>query len=175
MILAAILCLCGAGVMALTDEYWMQQALGLARLAERENEVPVGAVVVKNNVIIGRGFNQPIGLHDPSAHAEIQALRDAARYEKNYRLIGARLYVTLEPCIMCAGAIIHSRIDHLFFGATEPKAGAVVSRTRQLDEQYVNHRVGYTGGLCATECSTVISDFFARRRQEKAQQKREPL
>ena len=148
------------------DDYWMQQALLLAQQAEQLNEVPVGAIVVKGNDIIGRGFNQPIQLSDPTAHAEIQALRDAATTIGNYRLVGARLYVTLEPCVMCAGAIVHSRIDEVIFGASEPKAGAVVSQSQQFDASYLNHQVRYRGGVCARECSDIVSQFFARRRNE---------
>ena len=150
-----------------SHEYWMQQALALADEADSHNEVPVGAIVVRDRQIIGRGFNQPIGLKDPSAHAEIQALRDAAKYEGNYRLTGAHLYVTIEPCIMCAGAIVHSRIQQLVFGATEPKAGAIVSQSRQLDAAYVNHRTTYVGGVCAELCAAKMSDFFTRRRMKK--------
>ena len=112
------------------DYYWMQQALLLAQQAADMDEIPVGAVVVKDNEIIGRGFNQPISLCDPTAHAEIQALRHAANHIGNYRLNGATLYVTLEPCGMCAGAIVHSRIARLVYGATEPKAGVIVSQTQ---------------------------------------------
>ena len=149
------------------DYYWMQQALLLAQQAADMDEIPVGAVVVKDNEIIGRGFNQPISLCDPTAHAEIQALRNAANHIGNYRLNGAVLYVTLEPCGMCAGAIVHSRITRLVYGATEPKAGVIVSQTQQLDKAYLNHKVLYQGGVCAEECSEIISGFFSRRRAEK--------
>jgi tRNA(adenine34) deaminase len=150
-----------------TDVYWMQKALALAEQAGQCDEVPVGAIVVKDQEIIGQGFNRPIGLHDPTAHAEIQALRDAAQRVGNYRLIDTTLYVTIEPCSMGAGAIVHSRIARLVFGATEPKAGAVVSQTQQLDGQHLNHKVVYEGGVCAEACSQVVSAFFARRRAEK--------
>jgi tRNA(adenine34) deaminase len=145
----------------------MQKALALAEKAGQCDEVPVGAIVVKNKKIIGQGFNQPIGSHDPTAHAEIQALRDAAKAVGNYRLVDTTLYVTIEPCSMCAGAMIHSRIARLVFGATEPKAGAVVSQTQQLDGQHLNHKIVYEGGVCADECSHIVSAFFTRRRAEK--------
>lgn len=152
-----------------SDEYWMRQALVLAQQAADNNEVPVGAVVVKDNEIIGRGCNQPISSCDPTAHAEIQALRDAANNINNYRLNDATLYVTLEPCGMCAGAMIHSRIERVVYGALEPKAGVVVSQAQQFDQPYLNHKVAYTGGICANDCSQIISHFFARRRKEKAE------
>ncbi len=150
-----------------SDEYWMQEAMALARHAATQNEVPVGAIVVKDNTIIGKGYNQPISLSDPTAHAEIQALRDAAQYLNNYRVTDSTLYVTIEPCAMCTGAIVHSRISRLVFGATEPKAGAVISQTQQLDGEHLNHKVEYMGGVCDKECSQMLSEFFARRRQEK--------
>ena len=153
------------------DHYWMQKALLLAQQAADANEIPVGAVVVKDNEMIGSGFNQPISLCDPTAHAEIQALRNAANHIGNYRLNGAVLYVTLEPCGMCAGAIVHSRITRLVYGATEPKAGVIVSKSQQLDKDYLNHKVLYQGGVCADACSAVISAFFARRRAEKVKEK----
>lgn len=155
----------------MNDEYWMQKALQLAEQAGQCNEVPVGAIVVKDQTIIGQGFNQPISLHDPTAHAEIQALRDAAKTVGNYRVVNATLYVTIEPCPMCAGAIVHSRISRLVFGATEPKSGAVVSQTQQLDGEHLNHKVDYTGGVCSDACAAVVSQFFARRRAEKNAQK----
>ena len=153
------------------DRYWMQQALDLAKRAEALNEVPVGAIVVKDNAIVGQGFNQMITSCDPTAHAEILALRDAANTLDNYRLTDCTLYVTLEPCTMCVGAMVHSRIMRLVFGATETKAGAVVSQAQQLDAEYMNHRVVYTGGVCADESSSLLSGFFARRRQEKQREK----
>ena len=152
----------------MNDEYWMQQAIMLAETAAEHNEVPVGAIVVKDDELIGRGFNQPIMLNDPSAHAEMQALRDAAKTMSNYRLIDCTMYVTLEPCAMCAGAIVHSRIKRLVFGATEPKAGAIVSQAKHLDASYLNHKTRHEGGVCADQCSQIISDFFVRRRKEKA-------
>jgi len=154
-----------------SDKYWMWQALMLAQQAADNNEVPVGAVVVRNNEIIGRGRNQAIGACDPTAHAEIQALRDAANNINNYRLNGSTLYVTLEPCGMCAGAMIHSRIQRVVYGASEPKAGAVISQMQQFDQPYLNHQVAHAGGVCAAECSQIISHFFARRRQEKLEKR----
>lgn len=148
------------------DQYWMQQALALASKAEALDEVPVGAVVVLDGEIIGEGWNRPISGHDPTAHAEIMALRDAALALQNYRLPGATLYVTIEPCTMCAGAIVHSRIERLVFAATEPKAGAVVSRSQVFDSESINHQVQYLGGVCAAAASDLIQAFFKRRRAE---------
>nr|WP_246124957.1 tRNA adenosine(34) deaminase TadA [Exilibacterium tricleocarpae] len=142
----------------------MQQALALAERAAALGEVPVGALVVQGDRVVGRGWNQPISACDPSAHAEIVALRDAARHLENYRLPGCRLYVTIEPCGMCAGALVHARIEKLWFGALEPKAGAVVSNQGALDAAYLNHRVAYEGGLCAEACSKLIREFFQTRR-----------
>ncbi|GAA4652842.1 tRNA adenosine(34) deaminase TadA [Kistimonas scapharcae] len=154
-----------------TDQHWMQQALRLARLGAALNEVPVGAIVVHENRIVGRGYNSPISRVDPVAHAEIQALRDAAVTLNNYRLVDCDLYVTLEPCTMCAGAIVHSRIRRLVYGATEPKAGAVASQAELLDMPWLNHVVAVTGGVLEGECSQLLSDFFRRRRLEKKQAK----
>ena len=154
-----------------TDQHWMQEALRLARLGAALNEVPVGAIVVHENRIVGRGYNSPISRVDPVAHAEIQALRDAAVTLNNYRLVDCDLYVTLEPCTMCAGAIVHSRIRRLVYGATEPKAGAVVSQAKLLDMPWLNHVVAVTGGVLERECSQLLSDFFRRRRLEKKQAK----
>lgn len=153
------------------DQYWMRQALELAAQADERNEVPVGAIVVLDDQVIGRGFNIPISGCDPSAHAEIQALRDAASHLENYRLVDATLYVTIEPCSMCAGAIVHSRIKRVVYGALEPKAGVAISQTHFFEEAWLNHRVEVQGGVLAEECSSKISDFFARRRDEKRQAK----
>ena len=147
-----------------SDDYWMQQALSLAKQAQAAGEVPVGSLVVLNNKVIGCGFNQPIGLVDPTGHAEIQALRQAAKHLQNYRLVGATLYVTLEPCDMCAGALVHARIKRLVFGAKQLRSGAVVSQNRLLDMAYLNHRVDYLGGVCEAQCLLLIQDFFAERR-----------
>lgn len=147
------------------DDHWMQQALLLAKQAGSVGEVPVGAVVVLENRVLGCGFNQPIGLADPTGHAEIQALRQAARRFQNYRLVGATLYVTLEPCAMCAGALVHARIKRLVFGAKQQRSGAVVSQSRLLDMDYLNHRVEYMGGVCEQQCAALLRAFFAGRRK----------
>lgn len=151
------------------DIRWMQYAQTLAAKAEALGEVPVGAVIVKDDVVVGEGWNQPITGNDPTAHAEILALRDAARCRDNYRLPGCTLYVTIEPCTMCAGAIVHARIERVVFGALEPKAGAVVSNGCLFEAEHLNHRVTYTGEVCGDACSAQISAFFkARREQQKA-------
>jgi tRNA(adenine34) deaminase len=138
-----------------SDEYWMGEALNLALQADRANEVPVGALVIKADMVIGAGFNQPISSVDPSAHAEIVALRTAAKKLDNYRLIDSTLYVTVEPCAMCAGAIIHSRVSRVVFGAAEPKAGAVCSHLQLFDQPQMNHRVKWQGGVLADDASTL--------------------
>lgn len=147
------------------DVYWMLQALQLARQAEQLGEVPVGAVLVKDGEILGQGFNAPISSSDPTLHAEIAAIRDAAKHVQNYRLVDTTLYVTLEPCAMCAGAIVHARIARVVFGAREPKAGAVCSQHQFFDEAYLNHRPGLTAGVLAEECGKILSDFFRQRRR----------
>ena len=129
-------------------------------------EVPVGAIVVKDSVVIGHGFNAPIGLHDPSAHAEIQALRDAAKNLGNYRLVGCTLYVTIEPCAMCAGAIQHARVARLVFGASDPKTGACGSVVNLMNEPKLNQHTEVIGGVMAEECGAVLSQFFASRRKK---------
>jgi len=146
------------------SEEWMQVALALAGEAGRHDEVPVGAVVVRENRIIGRGFNQPISGHDPTAHAEIMALRDAAQTLGNYRLPGCTLVVTVEPCTMCAGALVHARIEQLIFGAREPRAGAVCSSSRVLDNPGLNHKVTVIEGVLEKECKALMSAFFQERR-----------
>ena len=146
------------------DSHWMQHALHLAEQAAEQDEVPVGAVVVLNEEAIGEGWNQPISSCDPTAHAEIIALRDAAQRIGNYRLTGATLYVTLEPCLMCAGAMIHARIGRLVFGASDPKRGAVNSTTHAFETQGLNHRVTFTGGVMASACAARLHDFFRARR-----------
>lgn len=146
------------------SEEWMQVALGLAEEAARHDEVPVGAVVVRENQIIGRGYNQPISGHDPTAHAEIMALRDAAQTLGNYRLPGCTLVVTVEPCTMCAGALVHARIEQLIFGAREPRAGAVRSSSRVLDNPGLNHKVTVIEGVLEKECKALMSAFFQERR-----------
>ncbi len=153
------------------DQLYMQQALELAQRAAELGEVPVGALVVLDGEVIGEGWNRPISGHDPTAHAEIMALREAADRVGNYRLVGASLYVTIEPCTMCAGAIVHARIERVVFGTTEPKAGALVSNQQLFDQPWLNHHPVYEGGLMADECAAVISDFFKRRREEQKRQK----
>ena len=153
------------------DEYWMRRAISLAQQADTFNEVPVGAVVVRDGALLGEGFNQPISSCDPSAHAEILALRQAALAADNYRLPGATLYVSIEPCAMCAGAIVHSRIERVVFAAEEPKAGAVCSHLQLFDQPQLNHRVQWQGGVLAEEATAVMQAFFSRRRAEKKQQR----
>ncbi len=148
----------------MNDELWMAEALALARTAGAAGEVPVGAVVVLDGQVIGRGFNQPIGRHDPTAHAEVVALRDAATRQGNYRLPGATLYVTLEPCMMCAGAIMHARLARVVFGATDPKTGVAGSVLDLFAEARLNHHAVITGGVHAEECGQLLSSFFAARR-----------
>lgn len=148
-----------------TFQHFMQESLALAFEAASQDEVPVGAVVVSpEGVIVGRGYNQPITRHDPSAHAEIMALRDAALRTRNYRLPGHTLVVTLEPCVMCAGAMLHARISHLVFGAHDPKTGACGSVVNLFDEPRLNHHAGVTGGVMAEECAVLLRSFFAARR-----------
>lgn len=149
----------------------MEYAISLAAKAETLGEVPVGAVIVNGGIILGEGFNQPITACDPTAHAEIIALRQAAHHIQNYRLIDSTIYVTLEPCTMCVGALVHARIARLVFGTTEPKAGAVVSKSQLLDNDYFNHRVEYSSGLLATQCQHQLSNFFAMRREQKRKEK----
>ncbi len=142
----------------------MRLALELAERAKAAGEVPVGAVVVRDGEVIARGYNQPIGLHDPTAHAEIAALRAAADALGNYRLPGCTLYVTLEPCVMCAGAMMHARLSRVVFGASDPKTGACGSVLNLFAEQKLNHHTEVTGGVLAGECGTMLSAFFAERR-----------
>lgn len=150
-----------------SHEYWMTHALQLARRAWQEGEVPVGAVLVHNNQVIGEGWNRPIGKHDPTAHAEIMALRQGGMVLQNYRLLDATLYVTLEPCVMCAGAMVHSRIGTLVFGARDEKTGAVGSLMDVLNHPGMNHRIAVIEGILASDCSGMLSDFFRMRRKEK--------
>lgn len=147
------------------DQLFMQQALQLAQQAAIAGEVPVGAIVVKDGVIIGRGGNAPIDSHDPTAHAEINAIRQAAQQLGNYRLVGCTLYVTLEPCAMCAGAIQHSRIARLVYGASDPKTGACGSVIDLMAEAKLNHHTAVTGGVLASECGHMLSTFFKARRK----------
>ncbi len=149
------------------DQAMMQQALQLAQQAAAAGEVPVGAIVVKDGQIIGRGSNAPIRLHDPSAHAEILAMRAAAQHLGNYRLVGCTLYVTLEPCVMCTGAIQHARIARLVFGASDPKTGACGSVINLMNESKLNHHTSITRGILAETCGEQLSQFFAQRRLAK--------
>lgn len=146
-------------------EYWMEQAIALAEQAGALGEVPVGALVVSaQGELLGAGFNQPIRSHDPSAHAEVMALRDAAGRMANYRLPGCQLYVTIEPCTMCVGALIHARIARVIYGAPEPRFGAVESGRRLLDEGDFNHRLQSLGGILAPRCAELMRNFFKDRR-----------
>ena len=147
-----------------TDDYWMQQALELAAKGEAAGEVPVGAVVVLDGEVIGAGWNQPIGAHDPTAHAEVMALRDAGRRLGNYRLTGSTLYVTLEPCLMCTGAMVHARVARLVFGASDPKRGAVESTCAALQMPGLNHHMEVTGGILKAVCAERLQAFFRAKR-----------
>jgi len=148
-----------------TVEIFMREALGLAQEAAAAGEVPVGAVLVSAGQVIGRGFNQPISGHDPTAHAEIVALRNAAQHIGNYRLADCELYVTLEPCVMCAGAIMHARIARLFYGAPDPKTGACGSVADLFAESRLNHHTVVTGGILADDAAQLLQQFFAARRR----------
>jgi tRNA(adenine34) deaminase len=146
------------------DEFYMREALSMARSSECLGEVPVGAIVVRDGVIVGRGFNSPIGDSDPTAHAEINALRDAARTLGNYRLPGCELFVSLEPCAMCAGAIMHARLARVVYGARDPKTGVHGSVVDLFAIERLNHHTEVVGGVLAEECGQLLSDFFAARR-----------
>ena len=146
------------------DRQFMQQALEQAGLAALAGEVPVGAVIVRNGEVIARAFNQPITKHDPSAHAEMLALRQAALSEENYRLPGTTLYVTLEPCIMCAGAMLHARVNRIVYGAADPKTGAAGSVLDVFSSKQINHQTVVEGGVMAQECGQLLRDFFKERR-----------
>lgn len=150
----------------MTDEDYMTAALLLAKEAGYSGEVPVGAIVVKDGEVIGSGHNAPIGRHDPTAHAEIQAMREAAKTLGNYRLVGCTLYVTLEPCAMCTGAIQHARIGRLVYGASDPKTGACGSVVNLMAEPRLNHHTQVTGGVLAEECGSLLSQFFVERRRK---------
>jgi tRNA(Arg) A34 adenosine deaminase TadA len=150
----------------LDDKTFIKRALSLAHSAAEQGEVPVGAIITMGNSIIAEGRNSPISSHDPTAHAEIIALRKAARKIGNYRLPGATIYVTLEPCIMCMGAIIHSRLERVVFGAFDPKTGAAGSRYSIGSDGLLNHHLKITGGICETECSALLKTFFKRRRKK---------
>jgi tRNA(adenine34) deaminase len=157
------------------DRYWMQRALTLAQRAAETGEVPVGAVVVLDNEAFGEGWNQSINACDSTAHAEVVALRAAATRLRNYRLVGSTLYVTLEPCAMCAGAIVHARVARVVFGALDPRAGASGSVFNLLQSPFLNHRAEVTGGVLAEECGTLLRDFFRARRAKAAADATAPL
>lgn len=153
------------------EQFWMQHALQLAEKAELQGEVPVGAVIVKDEQIVGEGWNQPITLNDPSAHAEIMAIRDAGHRLDNYRLTDCTLYVTLEPCAMCTGAMVHSRVARLVFGATDPRTGAAGSVFQLADNIHLNHRMMVTSGILAEQSAAMLQRFFRRRRAEQKAKK----
>lgn len=153
--------------MDMNDEKFMRLALELAQQAALVGEVPVGAIIVKDGEIIGRGSNAPIAKHDPTAHAEILALRDAAHRIGNYRLVGCDLYVTLEPCLMCVGAMLHARISRVIFGASDPKTGAAGSVLNVFEEKRLNHHAELVGGVLAAECGALLSQFFTARRVQQ--------
>lgn len=150
-----------------TDEYWMRYALQLAQRAREQGEVPVGAVLVQGDKVIGEGWNRPIGQCDPTAHAEIMALRQGGKVLDNYRLLDTTLYVTLEPCVMCAGAMVHSRITRLVYGAKDVKTGAAGSLLDVLGHPGMNHQIEIACGVLAEECAGMLSDFFRMRREQK--------
>jgi tRNA(adenine34) deaminase len=152
-----------------TDEFYMAKALQLAEQAGAIGEVPVGAILVKDGEIVGEGFNQPISGCDPTAHAEIVAMRNAAKNLNNYRLSDCDLYVTIEPCTMCVGAMVHGRIRRVLFGALEPRAGALQSQLQLMDQSHYNHSIEWQGGVLAQECGDLISSFFRRKRESKSQ------
>ena len=148
-----------------SDEKWMQIALHEANLAMNENEIPVGAVLVKNGKLISQSHNQSIRKNDPTAHAEIQLLRKAGEQQKNYRLIGSSLYVTLEPCAMCFGAMVHARIERIVFGASDPKTGVCGSCANLNEENFFNHKISITGGVLENESSELLKLFFKSKRE----------
>ena len=150
------------------DRYWVGRALELARRAAETGEVPVGAVLVRENEAIGEGWNQSIGACDPTAHAEVLALRAAAARVGNYRLVGSTLYATLEPCPMCAGALVHARVARVVFGAVDPRAGAAGTVFDLLQSAALNHRAKVVGGVLAEECTALLRDFFRARRLKSA-------
>jgi tRNA(adenine34) deaminase len=151
----------------ISDQQWMRYAIRLAQRAENEGEVPVGAVVVKNEKCIAEGWNQPIQKHDPSAHAEIEAIRRAGKVLENYRLMNTSLYVTLEPCVMCMGAIAQARIGRLVFGAYDPKRGAVCNALKLADADFLNHKLDWQGGVLKETCADLLVDFFRVKRINK--------
>jgi tRNA(adenine34) deaminase len=146
------------------DRQFMEQAVEQAKLAALAGEVPVGAVVVREGAVIARAFNKPISTHDPSAHAEMLALREASLTEENYRLPGTTLYVTLEPCVMCSGAVLHARVDRIVYGASDPKTGAAGSVLNVFALKQINHQTTVEGGIMAEECGQLLRNFFKERR-----------
>ena len=146
------------------DELWMKIAIEEAKLAMKENEIPVGALLVKDGKLIAQAHNQPIKNHDPTAHAEIQVIREAGQFLKNYRLVGSTLYVTLEPCSMCFGAMIHARVDRVVFGASDPKTGVCSSFMEHSSVKIFNHRIIVSGGTLEHECKAILKSFFKLRR-----------
>jgi tRNA(adenine34) deaminase len=153
------------------DQYWMQLALNLADKAEAQGEIPVGAILVREGQIVGQGWNQSITLNDPSAHAEMMAVRAAGTNIQNYRLVNTTLYVTLEPCPMCAGLLVHSRVDRLVFGASDQKTGAAGSVMCLVNDSRLNHQVKVTSGILGEQCSEKLSEFFKQRRAQKKAEK----
>ena len=149
------------------DEKWMRVAIDEAKLAMKKNEIPVGSVLIQNNKIVAQAHNQPIGNNDPTAHAEIQLLRKAGKQKENYRLIGSTLYVTLEPCAMCFGAMIHARIERIVFGALDPKTGVCGSCMDLNNENFFNHKISITGGVLEKESSDLLRLFFKSLRDKK--------
>lgn len=152
--------------MGMNHAHWMREALDMAQHAESQGEVPVGSVLVLDNKVIGRGCNRTISDNDPSAHAEIVAMREAGQHAKNYRIPGSTLYVTLEPCAMCVGAMIHARIDHLVFGAHDPKTGAAGGRFDLVSMPGHNHHISVEGGVLSDDCGLILRDFFGRKRRK---------
>jgi tRNA(adenine34) deaminase len=150
---------------AATNQRFMREALEQAALGADAGEVPIGAVLVMENRVVARAFNQPIGRTDPTAHAEVLVLRDAARAAKNYRLPEATVYVTIEPCIMCVGALVQARVREVVFGSTEPRTGALVSTLRGMELAGINHRFEVSGGVCEEECRALMQSFFRAKRQ----------
>lgn len=149
------------------DKQWMRHAIRLAHRAEEQGEVPVGSVLVKAGEVVAEGWNEPLQSYDPTAHAEMLAIRKAGRVLENYRLLDSTLYVTLEPCVMCMGAISHARISRLVFGAFDPKRGAVCNALSLTDATFLNHRVEWVGGIFEQECADLLLDFFKKKRKHK--------
>jgi tRNA(adenine34) deaminase len=150
------------------DEKWMQIAISEANLAKSKDEIPVGAVLIQNNELIAQAHNQPISHNDPTAHAEIQVLRIAAKQQRNYRLVGSTIFVTLEPCAMCLGAMMHARIKRIVFGASDPKTGVCGSCANLTSEAFFNHRIAVLGGILEKESKEILQSFFKLRRKEQA-------